>query len=250
VADVFGMSPTTSLVPPRRLGTLLREARVTSGLELSALAAESGLTVIDLEDIEYGRRDLDEQTMKALVRAYGIEDAGLVPERSQLIIDLDEGRIAVNHSGLDIGPTSGPDAVLARYLALVYRLRDMPLGTQLHLRDIDVDVLSTALELGNLDIESRLRRLMAQESTIEQDQKRIRRHLLLPLVGVLIAATGIGTLVLIAQPDAAPRPVTTVLTVATVVEGAPRIATPAIEEAPTIITDIGNGGAIETNPSS
>ncbi|MFT5201067.1 MAG: transcriptional regulator with XRE-family HTH domain [Candidatus Aldehydirespiratoraceae bacterium] len=241
------MSPTTSLVPPRRLGTLLREARVASGLELSALTVASGLTVVDLEDIEYGRRDLDEQTMEALVRAYCIEDAGLVPERSLLIIDLDEGRIAVNHSGLDVDPASGPDAVLARYLALVYRLRDMPLGAQLHLRDVDVSVLSTALELGNNDIESRLHRLMAEESTIEQDQKRIRRQLLLPLVGVLIAATGVGTLVLIAQPDTVPPPAADV---AAVDLGAPRIATPAIEEAPTIITDIGNGGAIETNPGS
>ena len=247
MADVSGISPTTSLVPPRRLGTLLRHARVTSGLELSALTAESGLTVVDLEDIECGRRDLDEQTMKALMRAYGIEDAGLIPERSQLIIDLDEGRIAVNHSDLDVAPASGPDAVLARYLALVYRLRDMPLGTQLHLRDVDVGVLSTALELGNNDIESRLHRLMAQESTIEQDQRRIRRQLLLPLVGVLIAATGIGTVVLIAQPNVAPSPVTTV---AAVDLGATRIAKPVIEEAPTIITDIGNGGAVETNPGS
>ena len=241
------MSANTALVPPRRLGTLLRQARVASGLELSELTRESGLTVVELDDVEHGRRDLDERTLKSLVDSYGIEDAGLVPERSQLIIDLDEGRIAVNNSDLDVGPSSGPDAVLARYLALVYRLRDMPLGASLHLRDLDLDVLASALEIGNDDIETRLHRLMDQESAIERDQRKIRRQLLLPLVGVLIAATGLGTLVLVAEPEVAPvQPdVTTSIEV-----GAARISTAAIEEAPAIETNIGNGGAVETNPAS
>ena len=194
--------------------------------------------------LEHGRRDLDEATLDTLVRICGVEDAGLVPKRSQLVIDLDDGRIAVNHTDLDVDPLSGPDAVLARYLALVYRLRDLPVGSKLHLRDVDIDVLSTALARQSDDVESRLLQLIADESDVAQDQKRIRRQLLMPLVGVVIAATAVGTLVLVAeQNDAMPPPPQ----VATQTEV--DIATPAIEEAPAGIADIGNGGAVEESPN-
>ncbi|MEQ8841263.1 MAG: helix-turn-helix transcriptional regulator [Acidimicrobiales bacterium] len=230
------MDPTTTLVPPRRLGTLLREARVAAGRELTDLTTPSGLTVVELDDIEHGRRSLDESTLTALVATYGIDHAEIVPARSQLVIDLDEGRIAVENSAVDVDTTYGADAVLTRYLSLVYRLRAVPLGTEVSLRDVDVEVLGSALSLADGDIEARLHRLMATQEDIERDQRRIRRQLLLPLVGVVIAATGLGTLVLVADPGSDP----------TVVPGATQIGTPAIEE-PGIITDLGPGGAIEIN---
>jgi transcriptional regulator with XRE-family HTH domain len=240
------MAPTTSLVPPRRLGALLRQSRLKAGWELSAVARGSGLSVVELDDIEHGRRDLDETDLPALVAAYGIEDAGLVPTRSQLVIDLDEGRIAVNQTDTDIGPSSGPDAVLTRYLALVYRLREIPLGTPIELREVDLGVLSSSLTLAPVDVEDRLHRLMEARSDVERDQRRIRRQLLLPLVGVVIAATGIGTLVLVADRGEDPVSPPT----GSVEVGTARIATPAIEEAVAVETDLGNGGAVEVNPSS
>lgn len=244
------MAPTTSLVPPRRLGALLRQARVTAGWELTELTAPCGLSVVELEDVEHGRRPLDEATLDALVAAYGIEGAGLVPSRSQLVIDLDEGRISVNHTDIDVDSSSGPDAVLTRYLALVHRLRDLPLGSPLPLRDVDIAVLSAALTLSTEEAESRLHRLLDTRSDIERDQRRIRRQLLLPLVGVVIAATGVGTLVLVARgEDVTPSPAAQ-----SVELGPARIATAAIEEVPApegdgIPTDIGNGGAVEVNPA-
>ncbi|MEZ5244429.1 MAG: helix-turn-helix transcriptional regulator [Acidimicrobiales bacterium] len=239
------MSTTTSLVPPRRLGALLRQARLAAGRELADLASGAGLSVVELDDVEHGRRDLDEPMLAALVDAYGIAGAGLVPERSQLVIDLDEGRIAVNRTDIDVDPSFGPDAILTRYLALVYRLRDLSVGTPLQLRDVDVDVLSVALSLAGDDVDARLRRLMNSGSDVAADQRRIRRQLLLPLVGVVIAATGMGTLVLVADrdaPPAAPVGVSTEL-------GAARISTPAIEIAP-VQTELGAGGAVEFNADS
>lgn len=241
------MAPTTTLVPPRRLGMLLRRARQSAGLELTDLTASSGLTVVELDDIEYGRRDLDDHLLSVLVRTYGIEDAELLPARSQLIIDLDEGRISVEGTD-DVGVTSGPDAILARYLGLVYRLRALPVGAPLSLRDVDLEVLSSALELATDEVEERLHRLMRDRAQIQDDQRRIRRHLLMPLVGIVVAATGIGTLVLIAQrePASAPAPVPST----DVADAdAPRIATPAVEIAPDVETDLGNGAAIEENPA-
>lgn len=218
------MSPNTSLVPPRRLGMLLRDARVAAGWELAALIEGTSLSVVELDDIEHGRRRVDEATLETLVRIYGIEDAGLVPERSRLVIDLDEGRIAVDRADLAVDPADGPDAVLARYLALVYRLRDLPVGATLHFREVDIDVLATALALDGADIAGRLERLVRDESQVERDQQRIRRQLVLPLVGVVVAATTVGTIVLVVDDDPAP------------------------DDPPAVASDIGIGGAIEENP--
>ena len=182
-----------TLVPPRRLGALLREARVTAGLELDEIALEqTGLTVVDLDDFEHGRRIIDDSTLSRLVELYGVQDADLLPPRSQLVIDLDEGRITVDESETwtEDDEMSGVDAVLARYLALVYHLRDLPLGSPIGLRDIDLDVLSVALELEATDIERRLKELMRSEDVIAADQRRIKRRMLMPLVGVVIGACG------------------------------------------------------------
>ena len=239
------MSTETGLVPPRRLGWLLRQARLAGGLELDELSSRAGLSVAELDDIEHGRRNLEGIRVDLLVAAYGVEGPELVPERSRLVIDLDAGQISVHQTAFGLDPTSGPDAVLARYLALVYRLRNMPIGSRLPLRDVDLDVLATALELVDTDVERRLDRLMATETAVEQDQRRIRRQLLYPLVGVMVAATGIGTLVLVARDDAPVLPASDI----SVSDGIPRIATPGILEAPTPPTDIGNGGAILDAPN-
>ena len=236
------MSTTTSLVPPRRLGTLLRQARVASGLELAELAAGSELSLVELDDIEHGRGDLDAVSLTELTRLYGVDDSGLVPERTQLVIDLDEGRIAVSHADVDVA--AGPDAILARYLALVYRLRGLPVGTPLHLRDVDLDVLSSALFVEAAEVERRLRRLMFDESEVARDQRRIRHQLVLPLAGVVIAATSIGILVLVTYEDI-PRPPDAV---ATVVDTQPLgVADAALAETATAATDLGRGAAVTDN---
>ena len=244
IADGAGMAPTTSLVPPRRLGMLLRQARLTAGLGLADLTEISGLSAIALDGVERGTAELGELDVASLMRAYGIEDAGLVPERSQLVIDLADGRIAVNHTDLDVDSTAGPDAILARYLALVYRLRGLPIGAPLELRDVDVAVLSTALEIGSTGVETRLDRLMDDESQVSLDQRRIRRQLLLPVIGVVIAATSIGTLLLVTDAPQVPASPSSLET------GTLEISTAVIEEAPDVITDLGSGGAIQENPTN
>lgn len=234
---------TGTLVPPRRLGTLLRQARVAAGLELEELAArQRELTVVDLDDLEHGRRVVDDSLLTRLVTLYGVEDAGLLPTRSQLVIDLDEGRIAVDQSDVSTEGLSGPDAVLARYLALVYHLRELPLGTAIGLRDVDLEVLSTALEIETIDIEQRLKRLMSDEDAIAADQRRIRRRMLMPLVGVVIAACSAGVLILVADSDDAPDPS------ATSTQTDADVSMPAVST-PEVVTDIGNGGAVAEAPT-
>lgn len=226
---------TASMVPPRRLGALLREARLTAGLALESLASED-LTVVDLDDIEHGRRLVDDELLQALVGLYGVEDAGLLPDRARLVIDLDEGRIAVDDDGVDADGVSDADAVLARYLALVYHLRELPIGSPIGLRDLDLDVLGTALALDTDDVSRRLTRLIAAEDVIARDQRRIRRRLLLPLVGVVIAAVTGGVLLLVAESGDEPG---TSAEVDASGDGA------SANAARSVATDIGTGGAVE-----
>ncbi len=229
---------TETLVPPRRLGTLLKEARVAAGLELEDIAAQQpDLTLVDLDDLEHGRRTVDDTLLKHLISLYGVEDAGLLPTRSQLVIDLNEDRISVEESEVSTEGLSGPDEILARYLALVYHLRNMPLGTAVHLRDLDLEVLSTALEIETTDIEERLKRLMSDADAITAQRHRIDRRVLLPLVGVVLAACSAGVLVLVSDSENTPEPIATSTQIETDVS-VPALATPAI------VTDIGNGGAV------
>ena len=234
---------TATLVPPRRLGALLRQSRLATGTPLEALAT-ADLTVVDLDDIEHGRRLVDDDLLQDLVVRYGVEDANLLPKRSQLVIDLDEGRVAIDEADLGAGELCGPDAVLARYLALVYHLRDLPLGSSIALRDLDLDVLSSALELDADEVTRRLRRLMDEEDAIARDQRRIRRRMLLPLVGVVIAAVSGGALLLVAESDETPEP--TRGAAQADVNSASRSAPGA---GTSVRTDIGAGGAIEQNPA-
>ncbi|MFQ5556106.1 MAG: helix-turn-helix domain-containing protein [Acidimicrobiales bacterium] len=198
-------SPADLLVPPRRLGSLLRGARRAAGIELGELAARSGpLSEVELDDLEHGRRLLDDHELAHVVALYGVDDTVLVPERSRLVIDLDEGRMVVARDDIAIEPMSDSDAVLARYLALVYHLRGLPMGTPIGIRDLDVGVLASALELDPADVERRLDRLLTEGTTLRTTGESLRRRLLLPLVGVVVAATAIGVLVLVRDDDPAP----------------------------------------------
>ncbi|MEO0494917.1 MAG: helix-turn-helix transcriptional regulator [Actinomycetota bacterium] len=238
-------TPSATLVPPRRLGGLLRQSRVSAGLELGELAAGTGLTVVDLDDIEHGRRLVDDQLLTRLVALYGVEEAGLLPARSQLVIDLDESHVSIDGHDVAVpGELVGADGVLARYLALVYHLRELPLGTKVGLRDVDVDVLATALGLSTDVVEQRLLALMADQDAVARDQQRIRRRMLMPIIGVVIAAVSSGVLLLVAETDDAVQS-----PVATEQSSSGALSMTGVAPA-SAATDIGVGGAVEVNPTA
>jgi hypothetical protein len=163
------------------------------------LASRSRFAVDDLAFIEAGERALTDLDVDDLLTVYGVDASSLVPERSQLVVDLDD-RV------LQAGPARRPmaahtptaDEVLATYLSLVYALRHAQPGSPLTLRDADLAVLSLALELSETDIERRLHELMVDgDGTLDQGVSRLRSRLLLPVVGVIVAVTAAGTLLLV-----------------------------------------------------
>jgi hypothetical protein len=67
----------------------------------------------------------------------------------------------------------------------------------LQIRDLDIGVLATALELDDDEIERRLQEFMAECEPVKATERDLRRRLLVPLAGVVVASTAVGVLVLV-----------------------------------------------------
>ena len=197
------------LVPPRRLGRLLAEARLEKGLTVAEVTEDIGgsLDEIDLLEIETGRRAISDTDLATLSELYGLTTTALVPSRSQLVIDLDEGLITADGSIAeldDAGTEAGRQQVLAKYLALVYSMRGQEPGTSITLRLGDLDVLSEALELDRRTIEDELVELMvAKPEPVKKRFRLLRGRTVVPVIGVLVASTTVGALVLDIQDSSA-----------------------------------------------
>lgn len=205
-----GAAHRPAIVPPSRLGRLFREAREERGESLEQVASRlgEGASEVLLRDVEHGTFDLTDRDVAILSDAYGVQTRELVPARSRLVIDLDEGTVAVAEQARAFA-TDDPDEVLTRYLSLVYALRGLPPGTPVPLRDLDLAVLGQALRLGAGEVEARLVTLMQDpQQKVAPTTRDLRRRLVVPAAGLLVAVTAVGALVLItrdsSQADPAP----------------------------------------------
>jgi transcriptional regulator with XRE-family HTH domain len=195
---------TLALVPPRRLGSLLRDERAARGRTVDELAAASPFSPTDLQAIEAGERRLTDAEVTAVLEVYGVAPDELVPERAKLVIDLDEQVLSTGGAAQTIaGEAPTADEVLASYLSLVYTLRRAVPGTRLVLRDADLAVLARALDLAESAVSERLHSLMAEpQGEVQRRSRLLRGRVLVPLAGVVVAATAIGALVLVQGDDA------------------------------------------------
>lgn len=196
-----------SLIPPRRLGALLSDARARKGFTLEDLADRSNgrFSLATLSSIERGSRDISDEDAKKLAAIYELEATSLVPPRSKLIVDLSEGLLTVDDRSLRVGRSSpSRDEVLARYLTLVYSMRRLEPGAPLTLRVDDLDVLGRALRVGSRTLESDLESLIAHpESLLGWRSRLLKRRVLIPAAGVMVALLGVGALVLVQGPQPA-----------------------------------------------
>ena len=205
--DLVRVGPATT-VSLRRLGALLRATRVGRGVELARLAEVSGdmFSSTDLADIEDGRASLTDDEVDDLLALYDAEPGDLLASRSTLVIDLHEGTVAAGPWSTTFRPDAdGTDDVLARYLALVYEMRNLAPGATIPLRTLDVSVLSTALALPADEIEGRLVVLMEPGNRrLAGMRSLLRARVLVPAAGIVVAATAVGVLVMVSGSEAAP----------------------------------------------
>jgi hypothetical protein len=205
--------PTELLMPPKRLGSLLAAARVSRGFSLveAAEAAGGQLSSRDLLEVETGCRQVLDPELRALTGLYGIPTTSLIPERSILVIDLDEGVLAAGAQRVVLGGDVVQEReVLGRYLAMLYAMRGVAPGQHVTLRAPDLEVLGTALRRPAEQLESELLEMMVGQGIgLEPRIQRLRGRVLIPAIGLVVAATAAGLLLLVANDsDATPVPVT------------------------------------------
>jgi transcriptional regulator with XRE-family HTH domain len=207
--EVNGSTVDVDLVPARRLGVVLRRAREQRGLTHAEVSARAGavFTEATLRAVEDGDARFDAVGVDAVAGALDVEVRELVPARADLVIDLDRGTIAAGEGSRSVGGDS--DEILAQYLALVYTLRDMEPGTPTPLREVDLAVLSRALQLDTDAVKTKLVTLMVEPPAIVSARTRLlRRKVIIPAAGILVGATAVGALVFILN-DGSPEPVDT-----------------------------------------
>ena len=189
-----------ALVPPRRLGALLSDARAGRGATLEELAEASGgaFSSARLSSIETGCVTLDDAQLRALASLYGMDTTALVPSRSQLTVDLSEGVVNVDGRRTDLPPAAGRGQVLNSYLSLVYSMREVQQGAKITLRAEDLDVLGRVLDLGPSTVEADLLALMRDVDNSPSWRERILApRVLLPAAGILVAFCAVGALLML-----------------------------------------------------
>lgn len=196
------MSNGTSLIPPNRLGALLIEQRTQRGLTIEELCQGSVLPFSpeELRRIEQGALMLSDDQVHRLMSVYSAPSGLLVPERSELVVDLHEGAMFAGRRTKVLPADPSFDDILGRYLSLLYLMRGLEPGRELLLRDDDLEVLSEALERNIREIEGRLFELMLPGAASPWFA-RLRHRLAVPAAGILVGLTTVGTLVLVQFPD-------------------------------------------------
>jgi hypothetical protein len=185
---------------------LARESRRLT-LEAAATLTNDRFTADELGAAEAGRRPLSDAEVGLLCRLYGLDAGRLMPRRARLVIDLHNRNLTVGPATVGLSRrVSLTDAVLTRYLALIYRFRGVTAGVPIRLRRLDLETLAESLHLPIHDVEQRLIRLMHEEvEAIGRRSRMFGRRLVVPSAGVLVAVTETGSLVL-EQTEEAPPP--------------------------------------------
>lgn len=212
-------SSTTLLVPPRRFGELLVQRRTASGLSSSDIerAAMGRFSAGELLMFESGQIAPDDEQLRQLARLYSLDLSSISPQRAVLELDLREGLVQIGHEAERFSPDQDDREILLRYLALVYRMRSINPGVAIPAREGDLATLADVFSTSQSEIRSTLESLMlAERPEIGRRMSDLRRRLIVPGLGVLVALTTVGGLLLVrtaggGAPDpSTPKPSLTV----------------------------------------
>ena len=185
------------LVPPARLGALMIEQRSHQGLDIVEMARRSNgmFTPSYLENVERGRVSLDDGIIEHLVGLYEVDARPVVPQRSELIVDIDRQQLKVGATAMSFDSLRAKD-VLERYVSMIYVLRGQEPGSDLVLRDRDLGVLSSSLGYTESDLRLEIQGLIAAPDSVRRAQAISKRKIVLA-AGVLVGLTAVGSLVLV-----------------------------------------------------
>ena len=193
------LSPANTLVPPNRLADLLTATRLAAGLALGDIEerAAGRFSVGELQLIESGGLTLADEDLRAIAPLYGVDLGAVAPSRAVLEIDRAEGRLVVADTQQRFLPGDDDRQIMLRYLALVYRLRDQTPGAVLPARVDDLDILAQVFGIDSDLVRHELQSLMIGASReIRSLHRSHRRRVAIPAIGILVALTAAGGLLL------------------------------------------------------
>ena len=196
------LSPATTLVPPNRLAELLTTTRLAAGLDIRDIEqrAAGRFSVGELQLIETGGLTLADEDLRVIAGLYGVDLGAVAPSRAVLEIDRTEGRLVVADARQRFLPGDDDRQIMLRYLALVYRLRDQSPGAILPARVGDLDILAQVFGTDADLVRHELQSLMVGSSReIRSLHRSQRRRVAIPAIGILVALTAAGGLLLTSQ---------------------------------------------------
>ena len=172
--------------PPERVGLLLAEARTRQGLGLAEVvdSIDAELEPAELMALESGALEVPPEVLAELSLHYGVDPETLVPPRSALVIDLNEGYLRAGPDMALLTDGAGRQAVFNRYLEMVWELRSVEPGSVVPLRGADMSALAVQFGTEPEVVESELRRMMLRRTT------RRRNGVLVGLAAAVLAVTG------------------------------------------------------------
>ena len=202
--------PATTLVPPNRLAELLVQTRHNANLSLRDVEARAfgRFSVGELQLIETGAMALADDDLRAIARIYHLDLGSVAPSRAVLEIDRSEGRLVVADSRDRFLPGDDDRQIMLRYLALVYRLRNQTPGAILPARVDDLEILAqvfgTSADLVRSELEGLMGGAAREIKALHRTQKR---RVAIPAIGILVALTAAGGLLLTSRtPQATAAP--------------------------------------------
>jgi hypothetical protein len=151
-----------SYVPTARLAQLLVIARGGLGVSLEEMSERFGqrFTVFQLMQLEAAILAINDDDLRAIAKAYGLDYTLFAPIRGLLHLDLSAMTISVGEAESRFEPGSNSTEVLIRYLALLYNMRHANPGEPIVLRDPDLNELAKAFACPVAQIDQALQHLM------------------------------------------------------------------------------------------
>src|SRR3954447_17914274 len=130
-------------VTPKQLGKHLRDVRRKKGLSLSEVARGAGLSRRELVAYERAKVPIPESDLWVIAGSCGVDVSELVPTTSQL--ELSAASNASIGDSVSQLRRNHEDVGLAPYLGTLNRLRALPPGKRVKVKDRELEAMADAL---------------------------------------------------------------------------------------------------------
>ncbi len=141
------LATTATFAQTITLGSLLQSHRVNSGHSVQTLASRTGLSATAIRSVEAGRHDLGLDSLARLIEAYKPPTLIGSGRWADVVVDIESASVALVGSMELVSDLEPADRILAHYLGFLYADRDLPMGTRLSIREVDLSVVRDSLSL-------------------------------------------------------------------------------------------------------